>query len=76
MLFQLLNPNPSRMSFSADSSGLHRKCTTSERAANNADPLVTRKKAHEAQKKDVMAMPVAVNAGPAPKNGHKTPDVS
>lgn len=65
------------MSFSADSSGLRRKRTTSERAANNADPLVARKKARQAQKKDVTAMPVmALNAEPAPKNGHKTTNVS
>ena len=64
------------MSFSADSSGLHHKRTTSEHAANNADPLVARKKAREAQKKDVTAMPVMENAEPASKNGHKTTNVS
>jgi hypothetical protein len=82
-LSRLLNPNPSKMSFSANSSGLRRKRTTTEHAANNADPLVARKKARESQKKNATAMPVVANAEPgpslatAPRNGQKTPnDVS
>ena len=74
-----LNPNPStKMSFSqaANSSGLHCKHTTSEHATNNADPLVARKKACKAQKKNVTTMPMMANAEPASQNGHKTPNVS
>jgi hypothetical protein len=54
------------MSLSADSLGLRRKRTTSDRAANNADPLVVKKKAREANKKDATV----------PKNGSKLPSVS
>jgi len=36
------------MSLSSDSLSLHRKCTATEHALNNADPLIVKKKARQA----------------------------
>jgi len=44
----------------SDSLGLRRKCTATERAEKNADPLVIRKKARDAAKSNVT---VATEAG-------------
>jgi hypothetical protein len=57
------------MSFSSDSLALRRKRTATERAENNADPLVVKKKAREAAKSSNLAAltPAIDNAGPAPK---------
>ena len=65
------------MSFSFDSLALRRKRTATERAENNGDPLVAKKKAHEAAKSKLSnpAQPVPtftpstvmVNMGPIAK---------
>ena len=53
------------MSFSADSLAMRRKCTVSERVTENGDPLVIRKKAHEAAKTGP-SIPVASQGVTAP----------
>lgn len=61
------------MSLSSDSLALRRKRTATERAENNGDPLVAKKKAREAAKVSDLAQPPTQatlamdNAGPAPK---------
>ena len=55
------------MSLSADSLALRRKRTATERAINNGDPLVARKKACEATKSNTaLGGTVAAAAKPAP----------
>ena len=57
------------MSLSSDSLALRRKHTATERAENNGDPLVAKKKAREAAKAPPVRTPTPVmdDAGPASK---------
>ena len=62
------------MSLSSDSLALRRKRTATERAENNGDPLIAKKRACEAAKSNPAqpvptATPAIDNAGPAPKTG-------
>lgn len=60
------------MSFSFDSLSLRRKRTATERAENNGDPLVARKKAREAAKSNAVTPTLSPAAtAKAPKNGSK-----
>jgi len=61
------------MSFLADSLTLRRKCTATERAANNEDPLVARKRAREATKLNAALGTAVAAAKPAaaPESGPK-----
>jgi len=56
------------MSFFADSLALRRKHTATERAENNGDPLVIKKKACEAAKSNAEPTPAVTKAVPVPKN--------
>ena len=49
------------MSLSADSTTLRRKRTATDRAEDNGDPLVIKKKARQAEKRNGGAAPAARN---------------
>ena len=58
------------MSLSFDSLALRCKCTATERAENNGDPLIAKKKARKAAKSNMAVMPTlttATKAATAPK---------
>jgi len=60
------------MSLSSDSLALRRKRTATDRAMNNGDPLVVKKKAREAVQSDT-AVPTAAKPAPTSEKG---PNVS